>query len=241
MALPKIDSPTFEAVVPSTGKKVRMRMMRVREEKVLLMAKEGGEEGDVLASVKQVVNNCLVDQLTLDQLAIFDVEFLFLKLRSASIGNVVEPMYRDSEDEEVRRFKVDLNEVRVLFPSDDPKALKDMRTIREGDLAVTLRYPPASLYTDKAFVNMTDTQAVDKMIMSCVERVWKGEESYDPSTSSQEELTEFLESLSVDMYKRIREFLANLPRLDYTIEYKNNKGSDRKITMRSLSDFFTLR
>jgi hypothetical protein len=115
MSLPKTKYPLFETQLPSNGKTVTFRQMLVRDEKVLLMAKASEDENDVYRSVKQVVNNCMFDQ-NIDSLTTFDIEWMFLRIRAASIGNVVELTFLDKEDEKEYNFNVDLDEITVSLP-----------------------------------------------------------------------------------------------------------------------------
>jgi len=117
MALPKITHPMFDVIIPSTKTKIKIRPMLVKEEKILLMAKNGEEETEILAAVNQVVNNCIItDGIDVDKLALFDVEYLFVKIRAVSVSNVSKVSYKDNEDEKIYDFEVDLNNVEVKFP-----------------------------------------------------------------------------------------------------------------------------
>ena len=99
MALPKIQHPLFDCVVPSTNKKIKIRPMLVKEEKILLMAKQANDRSDQINALKQVVNNCIAETLDIDNLALFDLEYIFTKIRAASVSNTVKLSYKDNEDE----------------------------------------------------------------------------------------------------------------------------------------------
>jgi len=260
--LPKIETMTFEVEIPSTKQKIKMRCMKVREEKILLAAKEGGDYGEILASVKQVVNNCVVpmthpdQQVNIDDLAIFDIEYLFLKLRAKSVAETTEVAYIDNDEvftamgdsvDQVKlpieqrkatyTFTIDLNKVEVKFPE------KVEKNIKISDKAgIVLGYPPAALYSDKEFMNAAGENLVDLLILKSIETIYDGPTiSYNKKSKiPQEELKEFINNLDVKVYNKIREFFNNLPHLDYEIKYTNKNGKDRTITLTSLTDFFTL-
>jgi len=125
MALPKIQSPTFEVIIPSINKTVLFRPFLVKEEKILLMAQQSNDDKDIIKAIKQVVNNCcLDDKLDIDKLATFDLEYLFLKLRARSVNNVVEILYKDAEDEKEYKFSINLDDVEVTMPKKSEKNIK---------------------------------------------------------------------------------------------------------------------
>lgn len=237
MPLPKIEYPINEIEVPSMKKKFKFRPMLVKEEKILLMAKVSEDDTDIFGAIRQVVNNCCVDEhLDVDKLAIFDLEYLFLKIRSLSIGDTTEVAFRDSEDDKVYEFTIDLNAIEVKFPENVDKNIKISETA-----GFTLRYPPATLYADKDFLALEPNKVFDALVLACVDKIFDGEQVYDSSLYQKKELEEFIESLPVKAYDNVRDFFNNVPTMKHEIDYKNSNGTDRKIILRNLSDFFTLR
>lgn len=236
MALPKIQYPTFSITVPSTKKKYQFRPFLVREEKILLMAKASGSEADILVSIKQVVNNCcLDDKFDVDKLSLFDLEYLFIKLRAQSVSDVVKVSYRDNEDGQVYDFEVNLNEVEVVFPD------KVENIIKTGDESgIQMKYPEASIYEDEEFLASGD-DSFFQLIVRCMDKIFDGDKVYDCSKYTRKELEEYLEGLDVRTFEAVREFMASQPSIRYVIKYTNQKGSDREISLTTLSDFFTLR
>ncbi len=237
MPLPKIEYPITEIEVPSMKKKFKFRPMLVKEEKILLMAKVSEDDTDIFNAVRQVVNNCCVDTgVDIDKVSIFDLEYLFLKLRSISIGNTTEVSFRDNEDEKVYDFTIDLDQIEVQFPKDIEK------TIKISDTAgFTLRYPPATLYADKEFLKLEANKIFDKLVIECVDKIFDGEQIYESSLYQKKELEEFIEGLPMKAYDKIRDFFNNVPSMKHEITYTNSNGTERKITLRNLNDFFTLR
>lgn len=234
--LPKIEHPIFKIKVPSTQKNHSFRPFLVKEEKVLLMAKESANPSDIFTAIKQVVTNCSLDKnLDIDKLTIFDLEYLFLKIRAFSIDNIIKIAYRDSDDGNVYDFQVDLNEVEIKFPENKIETIK----ISEN-AGLMMRYPSASLYEDKEFLNIQDNHYFE-LILRCVDKIYVGEEIYEVKDISRKELEDFIENLNVNVFKQVNDYLINCPRLSHTIKYTNKNGKEREIFLNSLNDFFTWR
>lgn len=237
MPLPKIQQPMFDIVVPSSKKKIKIRPMLVKEEKILLMAKASEDENDILPAIKQVVNNCIVDSdIDIDKLALFDIEYLFVKIRSVSVSNIAKVSYKDNVDGKVYDFEVDLEKVEVKFPEN---VVKNVQI--NDQTGVVMKYPEASLYSDRDFLDATPESFVDNLIIRCIDNVYDGDQIFDTKNLTRKEIEEFVEQLDVNTYEKMRQFFTSLPKLYYAIDYKNSNGDDRKIEMTSLTDFFTLR
>lgn len=235
MPLPKIKHPIFEFVVPSTGKKEPFRPFLVKEEKILLMAKSSEDSADILRAVKQVVNNCaLNDSFDVDRLAIFDIEYLFIQLRAISVNNIVKLSYRDNEDQEIYDFHIDLKDVKVQFPE------KVERVIKITDsMGIQMRYPSASILDDNTLMEAGD-DAFYELILRCIDKIYDGDDIFDPSDYTKEEVEAFLDDFGVGVFDKIQQFMTNVPRILHKLEYKNKNGNDRVIELTSLADFFTL-
>jgi hypothetical protein len=235
-SLPKIDQPIYTIKVPSLSKNVKFRPFLVKEEKLLLMAKESANESDILGAIKQIVNNCSLDKnFNIDKIALFDLEYIFLKLRSFSVNNLVKVSYKDYEDEKVYDFDIDLNTIEVIFPE------KISNNIKLSDKSgIVMNYPSASLYEDKEFLNLTDNYMFE-LILRCIDKIYVEDEIYEPSNYSKAELSEFLEDLNLKVFENIQKFLLSAPKIEHKIKYKNSLENDREITLSSLNDFFSWR
>jgi hypothetical protein len=236
MPLPKVSHPLFDVTIPSTNKQIKIRPMLVKEEKILLIAKSSNDPRDSLAAVKQVVNNCIIDdKINIDNLTTFDIEYLFVKIRAYSISNVSKVAYIDSEDGETYDFEVDLDQVVVKFPEDIDKKIKV-----NDDITVVMKYASSELMTNKDFTQTDINKYFDMLIAYCVDKIYEGDEEFDLKDVSKEELQKYLEEeFDPVSYDKMRKFVINMPRLHYEINYTNSKGTERKILMTSLVDFFT--
>lgn len=235
MKLPKMDYPIYKINVPSLKKDFSFRPFLVKEEKLLLMAKESENASDILTAIKQIINNCLLDKLDVNKLALFDLEYIFLKLRSASVDNKIKVSYRDNEDDELYDFEINLDDVAVVYPEKVDNKIKI--TEKTG---IVMKYPSAALYDDKEFLKL-DKDYMFELILRCVDSIYNEDELYEAKDYKREDLTEFLENLDVKTFQNIQEFLVTVPKMEYKINYKNKMEHDREIVLNSLNDFFTLR
>jgi hypothetical protein len=232
-SLPKTKHPIFDEKLPSTGKPIKYRQMLVREEKILLMAKSSGDNADINRAIKQVVNNCLLDQ-NIDLLTTFDIEYMFIKIASGSIGNVVDLVFIDKEDEKEYEFQVDLDKVEIKYPEKIESQVKI-----SDDLAISLKYPPASLFDEKLVAEKSE-DAYEFLAAKCIDKIFSEEDVYIASDYSTDELIEYVKDLTPKEYNKVKAFIASTPHLYHEINYQNSKGTERKIVLSTLSDFFTL-
>lgn len=235
MSLPKIEWPLFEIEIPSTQKKAKFRQILVKEEKILAIAKQSGELSDVLLAVKQIVNNCCQEpNFDIDQLALFDLEYLFVRLFALSFTNVIKASYQDNEDDKIRDFEIDLDKIEA--PS--VKGINNNIKIGKTKYGMILRFPAVSLYNDPKFLNKETSidDLLDHVAAKCVQKVYGDAEVYE---STEEELKQFLDNLDIKTLEKVREFFGSVPSMKYTIEYENDKKNKRKIVLSTLNDFFS--
>jgi len=236
MNLPKIEHPLIQIEVPSLKKKYTFRPFLVKEEKLLLMAKESENEYDIFIALKQVVTNCSLDpSLNIDKLAIFDLEYLFIKLRAFSVDNKINVGYRDNEDNKNYNFKVNLDEIKIIYPEKIDNNIK-----LTENAGLIMKYPSASLYSDKEFLQL-EKEHLFELIIKCIDKIYDGEELYEAKDFSKQQLSDFLENLSVKVFEDVHKFLSTSPKMEYVIDYENDFGNKRKIVLSSLNDFFTWR
>ena len=236
MPLPIIQHPTFEVKLPSSKTSVKIRPMLVKEEKILLIAKQSGAKSDIMRAVNQVVNNCIISpKLVAEKLPIFEVEYLFLKIRAVSISNISKVSYKDNEDDKIYDFDIDLDKVEIKFEE------KTSNKISVGkDMVLELNYPNAELYSSDELINAGEDTVFEVLLANCLGKIYQGDQAFDAQTSTAEERKQFIEQLPAKSAEQVRVFFGNLPSMFYEIDYKNTKGTDRKIVLSTLEDFFTL-
>lgn len=235
MALPKLMHPTFELIIPSTKQKARFRPFLVKEEKLLLMAKQGGEESDIINVIQQIITNCDVEGVVkVDDLASFDLEVLFLKLRAKSVGEEIQVSYTDPEDEKQYVFKINIDEVNVIENEEHSRVIKLSDTS-----GITMRYPNAKMLSD--IVSQEGVADIlFYMIRGCIDTYFDGDNIVYFKQSKQEEIDTFIEDLPSSVLQSFEKFFDTMPKLYHKIEYTNEKGTTREVELKSVEDFFTL-
>lgn len=236
MALPKLMHPVFDLTVPSTKQKYKFRPFLVKEEKLLLMAKQSAEKQDITNTIKQVISNCDVESLLdVSALASFDVEYLFLKLRAKSINNLIELSYTDYEDEEVYKFEVDVEDVEISY---DPQHTNIIKLSENSGLV--MKYPNLDLVTD-VVERQEIADLLFHMIKGCIDQYYDGDVITQFKDCTPEEIDEFVDSLPTSTISDFEQFFNTMPRIYHKLEYTNKKGTERVIELKTLEDFFTLR
>lgn len=236
MALPKIKHPLFDVEIPGE-EKYKVRSMLVREEKILLMAKESDDRKDKLNSIMQIVNNCTQGIKNIEDLPLYKIEWLFLKIREYSISDITKVSFRDHGDEKVREFPITLSKVELSRPEEfNP-------SIDLGDgIAIILKAPTIKLLTSDEYAKKLEESpaaALEYSLMQCIDKIFQGDKAYDPKKSSPEELKEFIDNIPSKAYEDIQKFFDSIPHLNYDIKYINDQGVEREIKLRNLEDFFT--
>lgn len=235
MALPKISHPIFELTLPSTKQTIKYRPFLVKEEKILLTAQASDEPQDMINSIKQVINNCILTEgIDVDQLTTFDLEYLFIKIRSKSVNNIISLAYKDLEDEKRYEVEVDIDSIEI---KEDPNHTNKIEI--NSTSGITMKYPSASL---AANINAAEGEMdiFFEVLKGCIETIYDGDAIYKASESTPEELDEFVQSLDVNTFKKIQDFFTTMPKLYYEVKYTNSLGNEKVIPLTTLNDFFML-
>ena len=237
MPLPKINSPTYELVIPSSKKKIRYRPFLVKEEKILVIAMESNEIKDIATAVKQVLNNCILTRgIKIDKLSTFDIEYLFLNVRGKSVGESVEIKVTCPDDGETQvETTVNLDEIKVIT---DPEHTTDIKL--DETVSMRMKYPSLDQFIKENFDvdNIGFDQSFD-MIAACVDTVYNDEEVWKSTDFTQAEIIEFLEGLGSKQFKELEKFFATMPRLYHEIKVINPKTkAENTIPLEGLAAFF---
>ena len=237
MPLPRISTPTYELVLPSTGKKIKYRPFLVREEKVLIIAMESEDERQIASAVKDVIKNCILTRgVKVDDLPTFDIEYLFLNIRGKSVGEDVEVLVTCPDDGKTQ--------VPTVINLDDIKVQKgeghSRDIVLDSDLTLRMKYPSMSEFVKNNFSGEEITvEGTFNLISSCVEQVFNEEESWSAADCTPKEMNEFLEQLSSKQFKEIEKFFETMPKLSHTVKVKNpNTDVDNEILLEGLNAFF---
>ena len=241
MPLPKINTPTHELVLPSTGKKIKYRPFLVREEKILVMAMESEDMKQITTAIVDILNNCILTRgVKVEKLSTFDIEYLFLNVRSKSVGETVEVNVTCPDDGETQvQMEIDIDSIRVKKDKTHKSTVK-----LDDNLSMKLKYPSLNEFIESNFdasdtTRSEVTQSLD-MIISCIDMIYNEEESWSATDSTKKELSEFIEQLNTKQFKEIEKFFATMPKLSHTIKVKNpNTKVESEVVLEGLASFFS--
>jgi len=235
MALPVINVPTYTATIPSQKKEVTFRPFLVKEEKILLVALEDGGDQAISNAIKQIIRNCTFEKVDVDDLATFDLEYIFLRIRAKSVGETAKVQVLCEDDGETYvETEVDLEKIEVDFPKGHTSNIK-----LTDDVGVQLDYPDMEdMYKGIEEGQTTIDFSLDLMKKS-IKHVYDGETVHEKADFSDTDLHNFLESLTSDQFGKLQEFYETMPRLSHTVTVTNpNTKKKNKVTLEGLNSFF---
>lgn len=236
--LPKIDVPSYDIVLPVSKTKVTFRPFLVKEQKILLMAMESEESDFIESNIKQILRNCSLTELNIDNLPMVDIEYYFLHLRGKSVGEEVETKYKCENvvDEKtcgnIMDVKYNVLEVDVKIPEGD-----GIIKLAE-DIGIKMKYPSFAVLNKLKGQDLLSVAF--ELISECIEYVYDKDNLYYTNEIPKEELSAFLDQLSNEQFKEVQKFIEDLPRIEKTIDIKCSKcGFEHKIVSKELTDFFS--
>ena len=236
MALPKLTTPTYELEIPSTDEKIKYRPFLVKEEKILMMAMETKNESDIVQAVKDIVTECTFNKVNLDIMPMFDVEYIFLNIRSKSVGEVSKLKILCPDDKKTYAdVELDLNEVNVQVGEDHTNKIE----LGNG-MGMIMKYPSIDSFKDSGIRDINASNMLE-VISTCILQIFEeeGKKVYDPKDQTKKELTDFIEQLNTKQFKDVQKFFDTMPKLKHEITVKNPKTKiESKITLSGLNDFF---
>ncbi len=238
MALPVLKTPTYTITIPSTKKQVKYRPFLVREEKIMLLVKESKDPKEMLNAMKDVIKSCTFDVVDPNTLAVFDIEYIFLQLRSKSVGEHIELVMKCTntvgEDSTPCGckidFDIDISKINVSFPKDHSNIV-----MVDDKIGITFKYPSVD-----TILELEEGKSEFDILVSLIDNIFDADNVYDAKDSSHQQLSDFIESLTNKQYKKIMTtFFNTMPVLEHVHKYKcpkcDNEGS---YTFRGISDFF---
>ena len=236
MPLPQIATPTYELVLPSTGKKIKYRPFLVKEEKILILAIESGGMKEITMAIKDVLKNCVLTRgVKIDELPTFDIEYLFLNIRARSIGESIDLVITCPDDGKTKvTTKIYIDEIEVKKSKDHTKDIKidDTYTMR-------LKYPSLDQFVDENFNFEKETDNTFSLVASCIEMIFSKDEAWEGKDSTHEELVGFLEQLNSTQFKEVQKFFETMPKLSHDIEVENPETKVKStVTLEGLASFF---
>ena len=238
MPLPKINTPTYELVLPSSNRKVKYRPFLVREEKLLIIALESEDLKQITTAVIDVLNSCILTKGTkVEKMATFDIEYLFLNVRAKSVGEQVEVNVICPDDGETTvQMPIDIDAIKVQKNKEHTDIVK-----LDDDISLKLKYPSLTEFISSNFDadSSNDVDTTMHMITSCIDIIYNAEESWKASESTPKELQDFVEQLNTKQFKDIENFFNTMPKLSHKINVKNPKTEvESEVVLEGLASFF---
>ena len=233
MALPKLNNVTYDLTLPSTGQKIEYRPFLVKEQKALMIAQESGDNAQIEKAFAKIINDCVIDDVNPYTLPMFDVEYIFLRIRGKSVGEKVKLSVLCPDDEKTRvDVEVNLEEVDVQMQKDHTNIVE-----LSSDISMVMNYP--CLKDMVGFDEEGEITNLFEMIKRCVHEVRQGETIYNKVDISDKELDEFIDSMSADNFEQVPNFFDTLPKLIHVVEVKNPKTKKKnEIPIVGLQSFF---
>ena len=233
MTLPVMNTPTYELEIPSTKEKLTYRPFLVKEEKILLMAMEEEKDTQLNKALKQVVHNCTFEKVDVGKLPLFDLEYIFLRIRAKSVGEVAKIQVLCEDDGETYvPVEIDLESIEVEFQEDHSNKIE-----LTDEIGIEMGYPTFEFLNFKA--DETEVNQLFDIIGSSIVRVYEGETVYEKADFSKKDLKVFLESLTSEQFLRVQKFFETMPRLRHKIEVINPKTKKKnEVTLEGLQAFF---
>ena len=237
MPLPTLTTPTYDLKLPSTGKKIKYRPFLVKEEKILIIALETKNQGEMTNAVKDVLKKCILTRgVKVDDLPTFDIEYIFLNIRAKSIGEVSKLRVLCPDDKKTYAdIEVNLEDVQVQVDDDHTNKIE-----LTDSMGMIMTYPTIDSFMDTGLEKITASNMLE-VIGSCILQIYEnnGEKVYEAKDQTKKELNDFIEQLSSSQFKQVQKFYDTMPKLKHTIKVKNPKTKKTsEITLQGLNDFF---
>ena len=236
MALPKLTTPTYELEIPSTDEKIKYRPFLVKEEKILMMAMESKSSADITQAVKDIVMECTFNKVKIDDMPMFDVEYIFLNIRSKSVGEVSKLKLLCPDDGKTYAdVEVNLNEVKVQVGDDHTNKIE----LGNG-MGMIMKYPTIDSFKESGIRDINPGNMLE-VISTCILQIFEdeGKKVYDTKDQTKKEVTDWIEQLNTKQFKDVQNFFDTMPKLKHVITIKNPKTKkESKIMLNGLNDFF---
>ncbi len=236
MSLPKINAPEYRLNIPSTDEEITYRPFLVKEEKLLLIAHETGDEKATFSAIKKLIESCVTQELAIDTLPMFDIEYIFLNIRAKSVGEIAKLKIICPDDEKTTvDVEVDLTKINIEMDE-----THDARIQLTDNIGLLMSYPSLDIVQEHAVLGTEQpVEQLFKMVAECMYQVWEGEEVQDASDFSWEEKMEFIESLSHSQFEKIQNFFETMPALKHEIKVTNpNTKVKSTVTLQGIQSFF---
>jgi len=235
MPLPKLVSPTYELKLPSTDQSIKFRPFLVKEEKILLIAMESEDEKQITAAIKTILKNCVLSKIKIDDLSLFDIEYLFLNVRGKSVGEEINVRLLCPDDQETYvDVNINIEDIKVQKSEDHDRNIK-----LNDSVGMVMKYPNLDMFVKNNFGSGSQVDDVFEIASTCIEQIYEGEEVYEVKNFTKKEVMEFLESLNTEQFLMIQKFFETMPKLKHMVQVTNpNTGVTSDVEIEGLANFF---
>ena len=218
MALPKLQVSEYRLTLPSTQEEIKYRPFLVKEQKILMIAQESGEESQIADAMGLLISNCTFGVIDVDNSPMFDVEYVFLQLRAKSAGAKVKLDITCPDDEETKvEIEVNLEEIAVQHSVEHAQEI-----VITEDIKLKLRYPMLKDLKN-AVSDFGDFENTIVMVHACIENVISGEEIIHRIDMTQDEISEFIDSFNTEQLENVMKFFETMPKLRHVVDVTNPK------------------
>ena len=237
MSLPIINTPEYKLIIPSTDEEITYRPFLVKEEKVLLVAQETGTDKATYDAIRNIIKSCTMEEIDIDRLPLFDMEYIFLNIRAKSVGEIAKLKVKCPDDGETE-VEVEVDLTKIVVEMDENH---DARIKLTDDIGVLMMYPNFGTVTKQSIETPKgkETEKLFDMISDCMYQIWHGEETFDAMDYSVKDRKAFLDSLNHQQFEKLQNFFETMPTLKKEIEVTNPKTKvTSTLTLQGLNSFF---
>jgi hypothetical protein len=217
MALPKLQNPTYETELPSSGEKIKYRPFLIKEQKILMMAQESEDQKEIMDAMAQLINACTFSKIDANTAPLFDIEYLFLKIRGKSVGEKVKVKVTCPDDKKTKvPVTIDLKDIAIQVDASHTNELKISDNIK-----MIMKYPV--LGDVSAAGDASETNQIFNIMNQCVHEVHDGDTIYHRVDMSDSDLTEFVDSFTGNQFEMVTQFFETMPKLRHAVNVTNPK------------------
>jgi|TARA_B110000908_G_scaffold171244_1_gene233290 hypothetical protein len=234
MALPKINVPMYDLYLPSTGAKLKMRPYLVKEEKVLMIALESSDPGQIAQSVRNVISSCYSIE-NVDDLTTFDIEYLFLQLRGKSVGEDMELQLKCDKCDTLNPLVVNVNDVKMTNISDKTNVV-----MITDEVGLKMKWPSVKTFGSIDATKLNSVEGLMDLIMECIESIFDADAVYNRDEMGKDELVDFIDNLNSAQFKKVQAFFQDIPAVEYKTKLVCHKcEEENEIELKGLQSFFS--
>ena len=215
--LPMNSTPVYTLTVPSSGKQLKFRPFLIKEEKTLLIAQQSEDPVIMVESLKEVIQSCIKDEIDVNELATFDLEYIFTQIRSKSVGEIIELMMlcdTCTDDKAVAKVSIDLTKIQV---DKNPEHKSKIHLYQ--DVGIVMKYPTLDILKKMESINTNDLDEVFNVVVDCIDYIYNEEEVFHAKEQTKQELLDFINNLSSEQFAEVQKFFETMPKLKHEIDY----------------------